>query len=87
MKVNEEGRKEGEDDMSQPREIGIGDTVPSAQARAEWYRESLKTYRVLRGRRIMSGRVILRLTSVPLRRWILSLSIRVAEVVGVGGHL
>lgn len=35
----------------------------------------------------MSGRVILRLTSVPLRRWILSLSIRVAEIVGVAGHL
>lgn len=44
------------------------------------------TYRVLRSRRIVSGRVILRLTSVPLR-WILTLPARVVEIVGVVGHL
>jgi hypothetical protein len=34
----------------------------------------------------MSGRVLFRLTSVPLRWWILSLSIRVAVIVGIAGH-
>ena len=35
----------------------------------------------------MSRSGILRLTSVPLRQRILSLSIRVTEIVGVAGHL
>lgn len=45
------------------------------------------TYRVLRGRRILSRRIILRLfrlTSIPLRRWwILSLATRVGIIVGI----